>query len=324
MDNPKKHAYLILAHNEFSLLKLLIKSLDDARNDIYVHMDAKTKTFNPNDFDNITCFSELKFIPKIKVYWGGFSYTQAILSLMKEACSQQQYDYYHFISGLDIPLQSQDAIHSFCNSTGVGSEFINMSDISMQELNKFNLKKNKGIMQKILYLFSRDQSKYGSRYFFFQKYFAYKRTHLIGKFICRFGQIIMAFQQIAGIEKNKNLAIYKGTGWYSITHPVMSCILREERWIEKHFKYCLCSDEIYLQTLIKHFNLSERLSIHGSMRYIDWKRGSPYVFREDDYSELINSGCFFARKFSTLADREIIKKLYYRLLPAEAVDGILH
>ena len=35
-----KHAFLILAHDEVDLLKLLVGSLDDPRNDIYVHMDA--------------------------------------------------------------------------------------------------------------------------------------------------------------------------------------------------------------------------------------------------------------------------------------------
>ena len=32
-----KHAYLILAHNEFGLLQTLISCLDDPRNDIRLH-----------------------------------------------------------------------------------------------------------------------------------------------------------------------------------------------------------------------------------------------------------------------------------------------
>ena len=38
-----KHAYLILAHHEFALLQTLIGCLDDARNDIYVHIDRKVR-----------------------------------------------------------------------------------------------------------------------------------------------------------------------------------------------------------------------------------------------------------------------------------------
>ena len=38
-----KHAYLILAHHAFGLLQLLVETLDDPRNDIYVHVDRKVK-----------------------------------------------------------------------------------------------------------------------------------------------------------------------------------------------------------------------------------------------------------------------------------------
>ena len=34
----KKHAFLIMAHNQFDLLEMLIKLLDDPRNDIYLHI----------------------------------------------------------------------------------------------------------------------------------------------------------------------------------------------------------------------------------------------------------------------------------------------
>jgi hypothetical protein len=37
----------------------------------------------------------------------------------------------------------------------------------------------------------------------------------------------------------------------------------------------------------------------------------------------ITNECLFARKFATSVDKEIVKKLYYRLLPPETVDNIL-
>lgn len=42
-DCMQKHAYMIIAHNEFDLLEILVRLLDDPRNDIYVHIDAKVK-----------------------------------------------------------------------------------------------------------------------------------------------------------------------------------------------------------------------------------------------------------------------------------------
>ena len=37
----------------------------------------------------------------------------------------------------------------------------------------------------------------------------------------------------------------------------------------------------------------------GHMRLIDWRRGNPYVWRDEDYDELIHSDRIFARKFSS-------------------------
>jgi hypothetical protein len=34
-----KHAYLIIVHHEFEVLKLLLQALDDPCNDIYIHFD---------------------------------------------------------------------------------------------------------------------------------------------------------------------------------------------------------------------------------------------------------------------------------------------
>ena len=48
-------------------------------------------------------------------------------------------------------------------------------------------------------------------------------------------------------------------------------------------------------------------------RCIDWDRGEPYTFTVSDYDMLMNSGCFFARKFSSQVDKNIIDKIYNKL-----------
>ena len=42
-----------------------------------------------------------------------------------------------------------------------------------------------------------------------------------------------------------------------------------------------------------------------AVRYIDWNRGQPYVFREEDYNMLMDSDKLFARKFDIRIDRNI-------------------
>ena len=38
----KKHAMLIMAHNQFEILEKLLIMLDHERNDIYIHIDRKS------------------------------------------------------------------------------------------------------------------------------------------------------------------------------------------------------------------------------------------------------------------------------------------
>ncbi len=43
MEKTNKHAYLIMAHDNFEQLKILLDLIDDYRNDIYLHIDKKLK-----------------------------------------------------------------------------------------------------------------------------------------------------------------------------------------------------------------------------------------------------------------------------------------
>ena len=92
--------------------------------------------------------------------------------------------------------------------------------------------------------------------------------------------------------------------------------MSKEDEIYKLFNYSLCADELFVQTIVYNskfinkiisYNKDDTLAIK---RCIDWKRGEPYTFKLNDFNELINSKCFFARKFSINVDRKIINKIY--------------
>lgn len=99
-----RYAYLIMAHTNFNQLKVLISLLDDPRNDIYLHVDKRAKSFNPNDI--CTHHSTLIILDRIKVNWGGHSQITCELNLLKAAISNH-YQYYHLVSGVDLPLKTQ-------------------------------------------------------------------------------------------------------------------------------------------------------------------------------------------------------------------------
>jgi len=327
--NNKRHAYLISAYNEFALLKLLIKSLDDKRNDIFVAMDAKAKDFNEQNFVNITKYSKLVFVRRIKSYWAAFTQVDFILLMMKEA-SRNNYEYYHMISGVDIPLKSQDDIHLFFNEHR-GMEFVDIWKKSAQEM-KRDYETVTSFRQKCIDLFRVKHYDHSIRYYFTQKHLNIQRANIIDKIIGILGRLSVAVQKILGIVRNKDIKIYTGSDWFSITNNLVNLVLEKEDWIREKLQYTFCPSQLFVNTVLKNSYLEENIyndtsSTSANLRYIIWTRdpklGIPYIFRSTDYESLLNSRCLFARKFSIAIDKEIIKKLYYRLLPKDVVDEIL-
>lgn len=128
----QKHAYMIIAHNEFDLLEILVRLLDDPRNDIYVHIDAKVKDFDFKSFQALTQYSRLRFTPRrISATWGDFSLVNTELLLLQTAVAgenpAQPYAYYHLISGVDLPIKSNDDIHAFFEKNAE-KEFVHFSE----------------------------------------------------------------------------------------------------------------------------------------------------------------------------------------------------
>jgi hypothetical protein len=315
-EHIKRHAYLIVAHNEFNMLKLLIASLDDCRNDIYIMVDAKANSFEQKDFYKITKYSNVFFIKRIKSYWSAYVHLKAYIMLFKESY-RKKYEYYHVISGVDIPLKTQDEIHTFFENNA-GKEFImfNKSEYRPQT-----------VKEKFLSLFRASIEERGNYRFFAQRHLNWQRMKSLSDLILGgTGRILLAFQKIFHITCNNDITIYHGADWFSITHDLVGLILEKEIWIEKHFHISFCPSEFFVQTIVMDSGLKENIYENGFMRHIDWNRSKseiPYIFKIADYEELVNSDNFFARKFSTLVDKEIIRKLYYRLLPAEVVDDML-
>lgn len=60
----KKHAYLIIAHNDFEILENLIILLDDMRNDIYIHIDVKVKKFDFEYFRSLVKNLESRYLKR--------------------------------------------------------------------------------------------------------------------------------------------------------------------------------------------------------------------------------------------------------------------
>lgn len=267
-----KHAYLIIAHSSFALLKELLMALDDVRNDIYIHLDNKA-CFDVKDlhtqYSNVILLSN-----RLDARWGDYSLVQIELMLYEEAYKKGPYEYYHLLSGVDIPIKTQDYIHDFCSSHR-GMEFVGFSqDVSSREL-KWR--------SQHYFLFSRDfQSKY------------------ILKKIIR--AVFARLQTLCGYRRT-SLDIKKGCQWCSITQEFVEYILSQRELIYKIFNHTYCPDEMFIQTLC--WNSSFRLKVYnpndefaGCKRYIKWVNGVIQLLDNEDINEMIDSDRWFARKFT--------------------------
>lgn len=126
-----KHAYLIMTHGDFLLLKKIIELLDDNRNDIFIHFDAKLGIVDEEEFKKVVKKSNLYFIKnRIDVKWGGASQVSAELELFKSAI-ENEYKYYHLLSGSDLPIKSQNYIHEFFEKN-FGKEFVAFKEINTE------------------------------------------------------------------------------------------------------------------------------------------------------------------------------------------------
>lgn len=277
----RKHACLIMAHNEFGVLKKSISLMDDPGNDIYVHIDKKVKNFNPQDFYPFVKQSQLFFIPRTKVTWGSYSQINAELLLLKAAV-KNKYEYYHLLSGSDLPLRSMDEMHNFFNQRK-GRELVTFNKVAYETKNfHFRIKE----------------------YYLLQELMGKNRTgllNILNKVLLK-GQ---SFLKIDRMKKSK-LDFRKGLNWFSITHELALFVLSHEPEIRKQYKFTIMADEIFLQTLV--WNSHFRDAICEDMTRVT-KKGRPYIYRIEDFDFLIQSNAFWGRKFSEDVDPLIVERI---------------
>ena len=74
---------------------------------------------------------------------------------------------------------------------------------------------------------------------------------------------------------------------------------------------------MFLQTILSNSEFKDNLFYQknddnyiANMRYIDWNRGKPYVFREGDLEELKRAPHLFARKFDEKISGGLIDEVF--------------
>ena len=219
---------------------------------------------------------------------------EAELSLLRAAVPGG-YDYYHLLSGVDVPVKSRSYIEELF-AERAGTNFINYR---RPEISKHDLWRVKF-------------------------YYPFQRFNILKIWLRRFlRNASIGVQLLAGVDRTRKISpetvFQKGTQWFDITHALAEHVLAREDWIRETFRATYCPDELVIQTLAAGPAFRDTLPPHAfdgnhrnCCRYLDWVRGNPYVFTEDDFDELIHTdpACLFARKFDYRTHPGIVDRLF--------------
>lgn len=278
-----------MAHGNWKILKLLLRLLDYEKNDIFLHIDAKSRNHIPKDILEVVSKSKLVILDSKNIYWADYSIIECELRLLETAKKKGKYSYFHLLSGVDLPIKSAREIYNFFEKSG--KNFI-------------------GIVPNEVY--------YSIRRVKFYHLFTHMGSYRSCKLLKGLDRLLEYAQKFIGINRLKSLdwEIIDGWQWFSITQEFCNYLLENIKVIESVFKNTISCDELVLQTLIynsKYYNTLYDVSDlkNGSMRYIDWTRGKPYTWGQEEYDfdELMSSPYMFARKFDE-THMEIVEKIF--------------
>jgi len=249
-----KHAFLIIAHNNFEVLKRQLGILDNKNSTFFIHIDQRA-TVDKTDLLSHVKKAKVIFVKRKKIIWGGYSQIDCELRLINEAV-MGNFDYYHLLSGVDMPIKPFYEIDRFFERNN-GKEFIHFDGeevdyITRQRISLYHLfQRNIGILRYINIFFIKCQQ------------------------FCSLDRL-----------RDETLVVRKGANWFSITNNLAKYVVNKKKKISKLFRFSLCADEMFLQTIIYNSNFRINLfdqelrnDYQSCMRYIDWKRGKRSIIR---------------------------------------------
>ena len=237
------------------------------------------------------------------INWAGYSQIQAVLNLIKAANSRgEEYFYLHFFQGSDLPIKSQDQIHSYFEQNN-GYEFV------MIDTPNKNMAQNKA---------------------WYRHYFCHNRYFRKNKFIKVLNFGLVYLQKFFRIRKNKDIELYQGSALFSITGNCAKFVEEEIPQIRKRFKHSLAADEVFLQTILMASEYGSKIknvdqSVSCNARMIDRTRpdgkNSPHVWRREEVDYLLSlpDGFCFARKFDEKIDFDTARLLFQAICKKETL-----
>lgn len=290
-------AILITAYKNFHHLEEIVDFFNKQFR-FYIHIDKKSK-ITEKQILKLGSNSLVNLVSQeYNVNWGGLNHLNAILYLSKKALANKENSYFHLISGHDFPIKSPTHFAEFFQ-THKDNEFINFFNVpkpgwadndGMDRLEFYNL-------YDILNAKNPQQNNWIRKFINFQKRLNIKRS----------------FPQ-------KFPTIYGGSTWWSLSRQALEYVSKythDNPAFLNRFKYTLCSEEFYFQTVILNNSDLRKRVINNNLRHIDWvarNGNNPAVLDKSDLATLLHSEAFFARKFDYPISKDLLISIKKEIL----------
>ena len=269
-----KQALLITAYDDFEILIKMITYYSQ-KFDCYLHIDKKA-SISRAEFDSIRALPNTWVIRKYSINWGSYKHIKAVLSLMKIAVSNEQYGFYHIITGNSCPIKSFEEFDSF---------FTKYSNHNFMELIPLENNPSKRDIEEWFY--------------YYRFPFLYNKRGAHAEFWNQFEYYFVKLQKKLNVKRSVYYP-YKGYFYCHLNHEFVLYVikfLKTNPSYLKKLKYCHVCEEFFFQNII--MSSPFKTSVISSHLFFDiWslERGNPAILVGSDYSEIMKSDSFFARK----------------------------
>lgn len=306
-ESGGRHAYLILAHERFDQLRSLLALLDDIRNDIFIHFDARIAV--PDDIAGACRQATLSVLPdRMRVVWGTEDIFLAELKLLA-AATWTPHVYYHLLSGVDLPLRTQAEIRAKCGpeAAAAGIQFIGFDRLE-------------------------DYSDRIRLHHWLQRWVRKRDpenpppwTAILPQLAVRaIDKTLIGAQRLLRVDRLRGTGlakVEKGSNWFSITQDFAAHLVERRAFLERIVRHTILCDEVVLQTILVNSPFDHpryhEPGFPGSLRTVFWKDARPVTLTTEHYDALMASGGLFARKFDDRVDADVIRRIRDELLARE-------
>jgi Core-2/I-Branching enzyme len=309
-----KFLYLIASHTNPAQVVRLLKKIKSESPDaeILLHHDASKVDFPRSQVASLT---GMHFAEKpIAAKWGTFAQVRMVLNCFKHLRDRSiHYDWIVFISGQDYPIRPLPEFERYVMGLNVDGliehDWILRTDwlASLREENTtrycYRYVRLPGVMRYVL-----------------------RPRSLIGKFnrsqtaiYVRNGQVgcWLGFRRRT-ILFDESFRCYRGSQWFTLAR---NCVEYVSEFVDanpgvvKYYKRTVIPDASFFQTILLNKKTFKFVNDNGVYRRFLGDAASPEILRAQDYSTLMTSGKYFARKFDSKVDPKILDLLDLRSKP---------